>query len=300
MISSLIKYKSKTAGYDVLVPLSGGVDSSFALIELVEKFMLNPLAFHNDHGYEPETATDNVRKLCKELNVDLIILQQDYKFMKKLWKYVNQSKIPSLNGCYVCGNILYSNALELAEKYNISLIINGYSKGQVETVNDKNSGLSWMGDFIQEVNDKKDYKFIQTFLKKMSFQQRQKKYNSPKDIEMLSDSDKILVIPFFIFRFYKTQKEELKRICQRRFDWKETKNSYPARTTNCMMNWLNNYFDLKKMNYSNYHAEYSKLIRAHEITREQSLLDLNFNPPSGLLQDLAIEIGIDPSEIDDL
>ena len=53
---------------------------------MVEDFHLRPLAFHNDHGYEDPAAVENVKKLCKTLDGDLIIWQLDLEFMKKLWK----------------------------------------------------------------------------------------------------------------------------------------------------------------------------------------------------------------------
>ena len=146
---NLKKYKGIHPKYDVLVPLSGGVDSSFTLIELVQKFNLRPLAYHNDHCYEDSAATDNVKKLCKALDVDLIITQQDVSFMKKLWKYVGEEDMGGLNSCYICGNILYLYALEIADKYNIKLIINGYSKGQAELTNDKVMGTSMLSNLAK-------------------------------------------------------------------------------------------------------------------------------------------------------
>jgi hypothetical protein len=58
------------------------------------------------------------------------------------------------------------------------------------------------------------------------------------------------------------------------------------------MNWINNYYDFKKRGYSNYHAEYSVLIRKNEMTREQALKDLEFHPPEGLLEKLANDINV--------
>jgi hypothetical protein len=299
LIEALSKFRNEKRKYDVLIPLSGGVDSSATLIEIARDYGLRILAFHNDHGYEPTKATENVRKLCKKLNVDLVIEQKDYKFMKRVWKHVNESQVPGLNGCFVCGNILYANALALAKKHNIPLIINGYSKGQVELIQDKEASISWMGELIKEVTEKGDYEFIDSFLEKMSPLQNQIIYSSYEDFKKPITDNKIMVIPFFIFKFYKTDKEELKKICMDNFDWQQADNTYPARTTNCTMNWLNNYSDIKKMGYSNYHEEYSALIRVGEMTREQALADLKFNPPKGLLEELAkdIDINIEINEV---
>lgn len=289
----LAKYREVNSKYDVLVPISGGVDSSVALINLVEKYNLRPLAFHNDHGYEDQTATDNVKKLCKALDVDLIIWQHDFTFMKKLWKYINESKIEGLSTCYLCGNILYMNALELAATFNIPLIINGYSKGQVDLINNKDKANRLLEDIINYLVNKGDREFLNEFIKKYDILSKQKVLSHIEDFEAEPDFSKINFIPYYLFEFNKMDKEILKEFCINKFEWKQMKQTYPSRTTNCEMIWLNSYFDLKKKNYTVYTEEYASLIRKGEITREQALRDLEFNPPEGLLEKLSKGIDID-------
>jgi tRNA(Ile)-lysidine synthase TilS/MesJ len=291
LIMYLEKYRDGSSGHDVLVALSGGVDSSNALIQIVEKFKLTPLVFHNDHGYEDETATSNVRKLCRTLNADLILWQHDFHYMKRLWKFLNQSQLKGLNACYICGNILYLNAVELADKFNIPLIVNGYSKGQVEFIKDETRGRELFRVMMEEMVEK-DSELFDWFIKKYELYNKQLFFKHPQDFEKIN-SGKILVLPFYVFKFHKTDKETLKQVCRERFDWQPQKTTYPARTTNYVMNWLNTYMDLKKMNYCFYHDEYSSLIRAGEITREQALADLEFNPDVQLLKRLAADIQLD-------
>lgn len=298
VIECLKKYKKLKRKYDVLVPISGGVDSCFTLLTIVTKYKLNALAFHNDHGYEDKTATENVRKICKALDVDLIIKQQDLRFMKKLWKFVNEADIRGINSCYVCGNILYLNALELAEKYNIPLVINGYSKGQVLKINDQDEGLSTLERLVGVFRRTGDQDFLEKFLEKYRLLELRKNYQSKRDLEEEADPSKILVMPFFVFNFYRTDKKELKDKISSYIDWKPMKTSYPNRTTNCEMVWLNTYMDLKKMGYSGYDPEYAELIRKGEISREQALKDLEFKPPKGMLERLASETGIDLERFD--
>ena len=90
----------------------------------------------------------------------------------------------------------------------------------------------------------------------------------------------------------------MQAICRKRFDWQPMKTSYPARTTNCDMIWLNSYRDLNVRRYTHYHDEYSTLIRSGEITREQALADLELKPPEGMLEKLAEEINFDLTHIE--
>jgi len=191
----------------------------------------------------------------------------------------------------MCGNILYLNALELADSFNIKLVVNGYSKGQALISQDREKGNELLEKIIEVIQQSGDKEFLHEFYQKYSVLNKHRLMkigDAKKDI----DTEKITVIPFYMFKFYKTDKESLKELCRKTFDWQQMKNTYPKRTTNCQMIWLNTYIDLKKMNYSTYHDEYSSLIREGEMTREQALDDLQFSPPAGLLEELAKEIGI--------
>ena len=293
LIERLQRFKGKGNRYDVLIPLSGGVDSSATLIRVVENYNLKVLAFHNDHGFEDETATRNVRKLCKAMDVDLIISQQDLGFMKKLWRYTHEARSIELSSCFVCGGIIYANSLEIADRYNIPLVINGYSKGQVHMMGDKRNALeAWTG-LLSEF--RKDGAFLKEFMQKLEPMKKQIVFKDKDDLMNELPYGKILVIPFFLFDFYKTDKEELEGECIKRFDWKPVKYTYPSRTTNCPMVWLNTYVDKCKMGYSMYDEEYAGIVRAGDMTRSQAINDLLFNPPEGLVERLAREIGTDLS-----
>jgi hypothetical protein len=295
--SALEKYKNLGRKYDVLVPLSGGVDSCFTLIQIVEKFKLKPLVFHSDHGWDDPTATQNVEKLCKELDIDLIIWKNDLQFMRKLFKYFNESEELDLSACFVCGNMLYLNGLEIADNFDIPLVVNGYSKGQAAMMHDKDKARELYGKMIEVILETGDKEFFNTFSKKWERLEKQVIYQNRHDLEKEVDLDKLLFIPFFVFKFYKTDKAVLQQICKDRFDWQPIKTSYPARTTNCDMIWLNSFRDLNKRHYTHYHDEYSTLIRAGEIPREQVLKDLELNPPEGLLERLAEEVDIDLEDL---
>ncbi len=294
LIKNLQKFKRKGSRYDVLIPLSGGVDSSMTLIKIVEKYNLKVLAFHNDHGYEDDTATENVKKLCKAMNVDLIIKQQDLGFMKKLWKYTHEAKSRGLSACFVCGGIIYANSLEIADCYNIPMVINGYSKGQADMMADKENALeAWTG-LLEEFQ--KDPDFFKEFMEKQEPMKKQIVFKNKQDFKNDLPNRKMLVIPFYLFDFYKTDKEKLKSECIKRFDWKPIKYTYPSRTTNCTMVWLNTHVDICKIGYTMYDEEYAGIVRAGDMSRAQAISDLIFNPPEGLVEKLAQEIGTDLSK----
>lgn len=296
----LKKFIDKEKKYDVLVPISGGVDSCFTLIRIVEEFNLRPLVFHSDHGWDDKEATGNAERLCKHLDVDLIIWKNDLKFMRKLFKIFLETSEPSISPCFPCGNMLYLNGLEIADSFNIPLVVNGYSKGQVAMMHNKTKAVDWYTRMNEIVFDYGDMEFFEKFNRKWQMLNKQVIYQEKSDLEKPLEPGKILFIPLFVFKFYKTDKEVLKQICIERFDWKPLKVSFPDRTTNCEMIWLNSHRDMKIRNYTHYHDEYSTLIRAGEITREQALKDLALNPPEGLLERLAEDVDVDLNYLNQL
>ncbi len=296
--SYLHELKDPKSRYDCLVALSGGVDSCNTLIQMIEYYELNPLGLHINHGYEPKTGQENVQNLCDYYDVDLIIYRRDHEFMKKLWKYTNLSNMKGFTSCFFCGSQLYANALQVADNFGIKLVFNGYSKGQGEVITvsqHADHARSMFSDLINIININ-DPDFLPQFLASQSIFSKHIAVGTKKDIEN-AEPDKILVFPFYFFDFNVQDKETLVKACKERFDWKELETSWPARTTNCEMIWLNSFMEFQRHGYTEYHEEYSCMIRAGDITREQAIQDLKFNPPPGLLERLAKDIDLDLSAI---
>lgn len=65
-----IKARGRGREYDCIVGVSGGVDSSYALL-LAVRHGLRPLAVHLDNGWNTELATHNIANLVNRLHVDL-------------------------------------------------------------------------------------------------------------------------------------------------------------------------------------------------------------------------------------
>lgn len=286
------KYHTDNTGkYDCVVCLSGGVDSSFTLIELVKKHGLNPLCYHNDHGFEDPVATKNVEKLCETLGVDLIILRHDFEFMKKIWKYTILSKSVALSGCYFCGNIIFLNSIELAMHYGIKLVVNGYSKGQINMMVDKDYAGSMLRNIMTVASESGDKDFYEQVMNKFEYSDVYRLYDNNTNLS--PSNEHITVLPFFAFKDNKTDKEVLRDKCRDIFNWQPIQATYPKNTTNCKIVMLNAYCELIKYGYTMYHSEYSEIIRKGEITREQVLSDLNFDIDMKIVEDLAKEVGID-------
>jgi len=66
----MVKQNGRGKPYDCIVGVSGGVDSSYALMLTVQEG-LRPLAVHLDNGWNSPEASENISKLVDYLGVDL-------------------------------------------------------------------------------------------------------------------------------------------------------------------------------------------------------------------------------------
>jgi N-acetyl sugar amidotransferase len=86
--------KGQRKKYDCIVGVSGGVDSSYLLYLLKEKYQLRPLAVTLDNGWSSEIAVKNIKLITDALNVDLETYVIDYEEIKDLMRAYLYSGLP--------------------------------------------------------------------------------------------------------------------------------------------------------------------------------------------------------------
>lgn len=120
----LAEIKASGAGkpYDCIIGLSGGVDSSYLAVKLVE-WGLRPLVVHVDAGWNSELAVKNIEEIVSRLNLDLITHVVNWEDMKNLHlaflrSQVANQDIPQDHAFFAA---LYRYAIRSGIKY----VING-------------------------------------------------------------------------------------------------------------------------------------------------------------------------------
>lgn len=78
-IQSLEKYRRDGREPDVLVPFSGGRDSSYGLHLIHKEFGLKPITFTYDWGMVTDLARRNVARMCGQLGIPNILVSADIK-----------------------------------------------------------------------------------------------------------------------------------------------------------------------------------------------------------------------------
>lgn len=118
----VVKQKGQGKPYDCIVGVSGGVDSSWVLVKMVEQG-LRPLAVHMDNGWNTELAQNNIANLVRGLGVDLYTHVIEWGEYKRLMQAFFDADVIDVE-------LLYDNAMlavnyELAKSHGLKYILSG-------------------------------------------------------------------------------------------------------------------------------------------------------------------------------
>ena len=120
-----IKHSGKNKKYDCIIGVSGGVDSSWVLVQAV-KLGLKPLAVHMDNGWNSELAQNNINNLVKSLNVDLHTHVINWGEYRDLMDAFFKADVVDVELLY--DNAMYAVNYNLARKFHIKYILSGMNK----------------------------------------------------------------------------------------------------------------------------------------------------------------------------
>jgi PP-loop superfamily ATP-utilizing enzyme len=279
-IKLINKYKGKHK-YECLCMCSGGKDSTSALYYMVKRYKLNPLAFTFDHGFESDEALENIHRAVDALGVDFLFFKSSYMhdMFAKILKTGSRAVI-----CHPCSMWYMDLAFDVAARYDIPLIVAGWTKGQSQ----KQGVMSKCGCNSHAPEFKAMAEATVEFLShELDDMAQYKKF--PRSMEeVLKRANKrhkaIVVSPHWFLpydqdQYVATIKDEL--------GWRAPAVSYPGGSTNCLLNFISVYNSMKHFGYTHYHVEMSKLIRQGVMTRGEALEALKLNFDKALLNAVA-------------
>jgi len=144
-----IKASGRRKRYDCVVGVSGGVDSSWALVKSVE-LGLRPLAVHMDNGWNSEAAQNNIANLVRGLDVDLFTYVIDWDEYRGLMQAFFDADVVDIE-------LLYDNSMlavnyKQAARYGVKFILSG--------VNTTSEGMRMPRSWVAHKFDRRNIKKI--------------------------------------------------------------------------------------------------------------------------------------------
>lgn len=118
-----IKKDGKNRQYDVLIGISGGVDSSYVAYLVKKVYGLRALAIHLDNGWNSELAVENVEHIVKKLDIDLTTYVLDWKEFKDIQISFLKASVSNIE--IPTDHAIWALLIKTAAKYKISYIIAG-------------------------------------------------------------------------------------------------------------------------------------------------------------------------------
>ena len=280
-----VKILNKRKGkhkYDCMVMCSGGKDSTSSLYYMRKRYGLNVLAFTFDHGFENEDALKNVLNAVEILGVDFLLFRSTY--MNDMYAKIVSSGSRAVI-CHLCSIWYMQLAFDMAARYDIPFIIAGWTKGQLtrQEVTTKcasapeyASMFKATKEFLSTLKDDPRYRNFPTSMEEVLARAKRK-----HKCRVLS--------PHW---YLDTEPDEYVDLISRELNWKYPRLSYPARSTNCSLNFLSVHRSIKHFGYSHYHAEASRLIRLGLLSREEALQMLEINFDKALLDRIGEKLGV--------
>ncbi len=117
-----IKRDGKGKSYDCILGVSGGLDSSYALL-LVKDAGLRPLAVHLDNGWNSELANDNIVRLINALGVDLHTHVIDWQENRDLQRSMIAAHVVDIE--MLMDNAMRALNFSQAAKYGVRYLTGG-------------------------------------------------------------------------------------------------------------------------------------------------------------------------------
>jgi N-acetyl sugar amidotransferase len=117
-----VKAYGKGKRYDCIIGLSGGIDSSYLAVKVVE-WGLRPLVVHVDAGWNSELAVMNIEQICRRLGLDLVTHVVDWEEMRDMQVAFLRSNLA--NQDVPQDHAFFAALYGYAEKAGIKYVING-------------------------------------------------------------------------------------------------------------------------------------------------------------------------------
>jgi N-acetyl sugar amidotransferase len=281
-----IKSEGRDRDYDCIIGLSGGVDSSYVALKVIE-LGLRPLAIHLDNGWNSNLAVSNIEKIVKGLGIDLYTYVIDWGEVRDLQRAYIKASLLDLE-C-VSDHAINTTLFRLAKKYRIRHVIHG---GNVVTESilppawgyDKRDGLN-----LRSIHRKYGKLALKTYPSML-----------PTELFYYLFVRKISAFPILNYLDYNKTKaiSELGY----KFGWVPYQRKHGE---NQFTRFFQEYYLPKKFGIDKRKAHLSSLILAGEISREDAILALTHplydkHEESQEINFVAKKLNFNPVELEDL
>ena len=255
-----IKKQGEGKDFDCLMGMSGGVDSSYLLYVMVEKYGLRPLVFHVDAGWNSQIAVNNIERLVDGLGLHLYTQVINWEEIKDLQLAFFKSGVSHIDTPQ--DHSFFATMYKFASKHNIKYILTG-GNYSTECVRNPLEWMYYQSDSIQlrDIYKKhgtgklKDYPITNILWHKVYLPY-------VKKIKLIRPLD---FVPY--------NKDEAMQFLVDKFGYqKYPQKHFESRFTR----FYESFWLPKKFGFDTRKVQYSSLILTNQMTREDALEKLKY------------------------
>jgi N-acetyl sugar amidotransferase len=252
-----IKEDGKGRDFDCLLGMSGGVDCSYMLHLAVNELGLRPLVFHVDGGWNSDLAVNNIQMMVEKLGLDLYTEVINWEEMKAFQLALFKSGTPTLDAAQ---DLAFMGGMyKFAEKNKIKYILNGYNySSEFCSYPSMYYYLSDTG-YFDDIRDQFCDNPMKTFpMTSVFYRKFYMKY--------IKRSTFVKLLTYFPY-----SKDEAKAILEKEYGWRPyPQKHFESRFTR----FYESYWLPERFGYDPRRVQFSSLILAGQMTREQALEEL--------------------------
>jgi len=252
--------------WDCLVPLSGGRDSTYTLLQLVTKYGRRVLVYNYDNGFVEKVAKDNIRAIAERLKVDVVSRASRNDAQCRLARHLTRMNLRKSPAhvmtalCSGCRNGIWGGAYAVARERDIPLVIFGESSME--------SGV-FKRKYFPRFTPSSFEKALFMLKMPINFLQRKQAARLINREFPLSPADGVIrQINFFDYEEW-NEKKILSAI-QDRLEWRHQAGQSTWRF-DCQIHALVNRMTYRLIGMTEKDELYSKMIREGQISRYEAL-----------------------------
>lgn len=310
LLVTLEKARKSTGKYNCIVNISGGRDSSYAILKMAKDYQMKVLAVNYQNPFTHPQAAKNIKNIQQILGVKLVGFSFKPGFHQKILKYNLQTLLrkpdPALVPivCISC-KLIWKNILDIARSYNVNLIISGGNLYEQTTFKRVMLGGN-QNQSLRSYYTKYGFGLARHALSNIYFLRPQTLlptikgylYSNPYSPMVQLKGRKIAKID--LFHYLQWNENEVVGRIKNELGWQLPDAYTDSWRFDCEISHLKDFLYMKMLGLTEKDDFYSKLIREGMITRKKALERIEDIVDEDPIKNILQKIGLDSSIFDNL
>jgi N-acetyl sugar amidotransferase len=260
--------------YDVIVPFSGGKDSTFTLYHMLKEYKVKPLVVQFNHGFMRPGLLANNERTFKKLGVDVLTFTPNWRVVRRV---MLEALIRKGDFCWHCHTGIFSYPMHVALKFQVPFILWGEPSSEYTAYYD------YRENEIEEVDETRFNRFVNLGItaEDMAGMIRGDFSFDPRDLAPFTyppvrDLRKLKYRSVCLGSYIPWDVKSQSKLIQDELGWKGDQvegmpwDEYPYEKIECHLQGVRDYIKFLKRGYSRVSQMVALDLRNGRLTKEQA------------------------------